>query len=107
MATFTGTPANDIVTPSLISPGVVVNPPGSDLTGNDVIRGFAGNDVVEGDSGDDLAILGAGSDRFIWNPGDGNDIFNGGAGTDVLEFNGFDGIDTMNVTTLSPGEFRF
>jgi len=107
MAIFFGTPAADIVTPALISPGVVISPPGSDLTGNDVIRTFAGNDVVEGDSGDDQAILGAGNDRFIWNPGDGDDIFNGGTGTDVLEFNGFNGVDTMSVTTLSASEFRF
>ncbi|MET0427695.1 MAG: calcium-binding protein [Microvirga sp.] len=107
MATFFGTPAGDIVTPSLISPGVVTSPPGADLTGDDVIRTFGGNDIVEGDNGDDVAILGAGNDRFIWNPGDGDDVFNGGSGTDVLEFNGFNGVDTMIVTTLSASEFRF
>jgi Ca2+-binding RTX toxin-like protein len=107
MAIFNGTAGNDTVTPALISAGVVADPAGSNLTGNDVIRGFAGNDVVEGDAGNDVASLGSGNDRFIWNPGDGDDTFHGGTGTDTLEFNGFDGVDTMTVTTLPNGGFRF
>jgi Ca2+-binding RTX toxin-like protein len=107
MARFVGTSARDIITPALISAGVLTTPPGADLSGNDRIFALSGNDRVEGDSGNDFASLGRGSDRFIWNPGDGDDIVNGGAGIDTLEFNGDAATDLWTVTTLSNGGFRF
>ena len=110
MASFTGTNGNDIVTPTVVSAGVVINPPftgvGSPLTGDDVISVGNGNDTVEGDGGTDVASLGAGDDRFIWNPGDGDDSVFGGHGTDTLEFNGSDGAELMTVTNITGG-FRF
>ncbi len=56
--------------------------------GADVLIGGDGNDVIFGARGDDLALMGAGNDTFVWNPGDGNDVVEGQDGLDVLDFNG-------------------
>ncbi len=56
--------------------------------GNDMLIGGAGNDIVNGGRGNDVAFLGAGNDTFVWNPGDGSDTVEGQGGTDVLQFNG-------------------
>lgn len=107
MARFVGTEDRDVITPTTISPGVVITPAGADLTGDDRIRSLAGNDRVEGDSGNDVALLGDGNDRVIWNPGDGDDTAIGGSGTDTLEFNGSDDAELMTITMLDNGGFRF
>src|SRR5262249_52268518 len=36
----------------------------------------------------DMALMGAGNDKFVWNPGDGSDTVEGGGGLDMLQFNG-------------------
>jgi Ca2+-binding RTX toxin-like protein len=115
MANFSGTNADDIITPSFVSPGVTATGAalpsnaadtidggagndtidgggGDDIinggAGNDLIFGGNGNDTVTGGQGSDVALLGNGNDTFIWNPGDGSDTVEGGAGTDTLVFNG-------------------
>src|SRR4051794_30195933 len=97
MAIFTGTSADEIITPNFVSPTVtasggtapsnaadVINAGG----GNDIIDSGGGNDVVTGGPGNDVALLGAGNDTFIWNPGDGSDTVEGQSGFDTLQFNG-------------------
>ena len=39
---------------------------------------------------------------MIWNPGDGSEPVNGEAGNDTFQFNGGNGVDTMNVTANGP-----
>ncbi len=65
--------------------------------GDDVVRGTnfpelllggSGNDRVDGNIGADTAQLGTGADTFQWDPGDGSDVVEGEGGTDVLDFNG-------------------
>ena len=56
--------------------------------GNDMLMGGDGNDVIFGGQGNDLVVGGAGNDTFVWNPGDGSDTVEGQDGRDVLQFNG-------------------
>ena len=56
--------------------------------GGDFLIGGPGNDFVDGNRGDDLALTGEGNDTFHWDPGDGNDTVEGQSGADVLDFNG-------------------
>ena len=98
MATFTGTSGNDTITPTLITPGVIVSPSGSNLLGNDIITGGSGNDVIDASTGNDTITGGDGNDSIIG--GDGNDVVilnagegafdtvNGGAGFDEVRGNG-------------------
>jgi Ca2+-binding RTX toxin-like protein len=54
----------------------------------ELLLGGSGNDVVDGNIGADTAQLGTGADRFQWDPGDGSDVIEGEGGSDVLDFNG-------------------
>jgi Ca2+-binding RTX toxin-like protein len=56
--------------------------------GGDLIIGGLGNDFVDGNRGDDLALMSEGNDTFHWDPGDGSDTVEGQSGDDVLDFNG-------------------
>ena len=56
--------------------------------GGDLLIGGPGNDFVDGNRGDDLALMGEGNDTFHWDPGDGSDTVEGQSGADVLDFNG-------------------
>ena len=56
--------------------------------GGDLLIGGPGNDFVDGNRGDDLALMGEGNDTFHWDPGDGSDTVEGQSGVDVLDFNG-------------------
>ena len=47
-----------------------------------------GNDLVDGNIGADTAQLGSGNDHFQWDPGDGSDTVEGQGGRDVVDFNG-------------------
>jgi Ca2+-binding RTX toxin-like protein len=107
MADFTGTAADEIITPDFVSPTVTatggarasnaadtINAGG----GNDLIESGGGNDVVSGGQGNDTAILGSGNDTFVWNPGDGSDVVEGGRGTDTLVFNGANVNETMTLS---------
>lgn len=109
MATFTGTPGNDQVTPETISAGVTVDPPGASLDGDDSLFGYDGRDILDGGPGDDLVDGGDGSDSLYGGDGDdrllggagsnylqgglGSDILTGGPRTDILD--GGPGADTM------------
>ena len=79
MATFEGTPGNDVL---------------EGAEGNDIIVGDAGNDSLSGLGGDDIIFGGTGNDTM--RGGEGNDtfvsdaliqadVFDGGAGTDTIE----------------------
>jgi Ca2+-binding RTX toxin-like protein len=57
-------------------------------SGAETFFGGRGDDFVDGNVGADTAFLGAGDDRFQWDPGDGSDVVEGGTGQDVLDFNG-------------------
>ena len=112
MADFTGTAADEIITPDFVSPTVTAtggaHPSNAADTinaggGNDVIESGGGNDVVTGGPGSDTAILGSGNDTFIWNPGDGSDLVEGGKGTDTLVFNG---ANINEIMTLSANGSR-
>jgi Ca2+-binding RTX toxin-like protein len=88
MSTFTGTNADETITPEEVSSTVTTNGqprPSADI---DTIDAGGGNDVVAGGGGNDVALLGSGDDTFIWNPGDGSDTVDGQAGFDTLAFVG-------------------
>jgi hypothetical protein len=69
---------------------------GSD--GAEVLLGGAGDDSVDGNRGDDVARLGGGADRFQWDPGDGSDTVEGQGGRDVLDFNGSNAPEKIDVS---------
>src|SRR5215472_3981578 len=116
MATFTGTNADEIITPSFVSPTVKTSGGtlpsdaadiidaggGNDMIdaggGDDVILAGAGNDTVIGGRGNDVALLGSGNDTFIWNPGDGSDVVEGQGGFDTLLFNGANVNENIDIS---------
>lgn len=53
-------------------------------------------------TGDDRALLGTGNDTYTWNPGDDNDTIEGEAGIDVLDFNGSNIAETLDVSANGP-----
>ena len=98
MATFTGTDADETITPSLLSPSVTSSsglPPGVE---DDLIIAGGGADIVGGGTGSDTAHLGGGADLFIWNPGDGSDTIYGDAGYDTLQVNGSNVSENVYLT---------
>ena len=88
MSTFTGTNADETITPEEVSPTVTTNGQPRPSADVDMIDAGGGNDVVAGGGGNDVALLGSGDDTFIWNPGDGSDTVDGQAGFDTLVFAG-------------------
>jgi len=66
--------------------------------GDDTLLGGGGDDNVIGGRGDDVALLGSGNDRFTWNPGDGSDVVEGQDGVDILQFNGSNADEKMDVS---------
>ena len=116
MATFTGTNADETITPSFVSPTVKTSGGtlpsdaadiidaggGNDMIdaggGDDVILAGAGNDTVIGGRGNDVALLGSGNDTFIWNPGDGSDVVEGQGGFDTLLFNGANVNENIDIS---------
>ena len=125
MANFTGTNADEIITPDFVSPTVTATGGdrpsdaadvidggagndtidgggGNDVLnggdGNDVLNGGDGNDTIDGGRGNDVAQLGAGNDLFVWNPGDGSDVVEGQAGTDTMLFNGNNAAETVTIS---------
>jgi Ca2+-binding RTX toxin-like protein len=65
--------------------------------GADLLLGGDGDDHVDGNQGADRALMGSGDDRFQWDPGDGNDVVEGQTGADVLDFNGSNIGEIINV----------
>ena len=87
MGTYTGTSADEIITPDFVSPTVI--PAGAaprPSAAADLINAGGGNDTVEGGGGADEINLGSGNDVFTWRRGDGNDIVDGGSDFDILRF---------------------
>jgi hypothetical protein len=68
MATFTGTPANEELTPQSISSTVASNPVGAVISNAaDILNGGAGNDVLNGGGGADAMRGGTGNDTYYVN----------------------------------------
>jgi Ca2+-binding RTX toxin-like protein len=88
MANFTGTNADEIITPEFVSSTVTAIGGTRPGAGIDNIDSGGGNDTVNGGTGNDVAHLGPGNDLFIWNPGDGSDVVRGDRGFDTLDFVG-------------------
>jgi len=115
-STFTGTGADETITPGLVSPTVAVSgtlatPSDADDVvdaggGADTIDSSGGADTVRGGTGNDVAFLGAGNDVFIWNPGDGSDTVEGGADADRLAFFG-NGVNENFDVSANGGRVRF
>jgi Ca2+-binding RTX toxin-like protein len=130
MPIFTGTNADEVITPDFVSATVAIDGrsrpsnaadlidggAGDDVidggggndtiaggAGNDVLSGGFGNDTVIGGAGFDVAFLGAGNDVFIWNPGDGSDVVAGQGGIDTLQFNGNSANERMVVSADNDG----
>jgi Ca2+-binding RTX toxin-like protein len=97
---------NDIINASAIAADeIMLTIDGGDgndtITGSqgaDTLIGGTGDDNVIGGRGDDVAFLGSGNDRFTWNPGDGSDIVEGQDGVDILQFNGSNANENMDVS---------
>jgi Ca2+-binding RTX toxin-like protein len=70
--------------------------------GDQTLIGGGGNDTAAGGDGSDTARLGTGNDRFTWNPGDDGDVVDGEAGADVLDFNGSNIAETIDVSANGP-----
>jgi Ca2+-binding RTX toxin-like protein len=75
-------------------------------SGAETFLGSSGNDLVAGGDGSDRALLGGGDDRFTWNPGDDNDTVEGQAGSDLLDFNGSNIGESIDVSA-NGGRVRF
>ena len=66
MGTYTGTEANDIITPNGVSAGVIANPPATTPgAGPDTLIGLGGNDVLDGGTGADALSGGLGDDTYV------------------------------------------
>jgi Ca2+-binding RTX toxin-like protein len=74
--------------------------------GADVMLAGDGNDFADGNRGDDSASMGAGDDTFQWDPGDGNDTIEGQDGVDLMDFNGANIADTVDMSA-NGGRLRF
>jgi Ca2+-binding RTX toxin-like protein len=98
MNTFTGTNADETITPEKVSPTVTTSGQARPSADADTINAGGGNDVVAGGGGNDIANLGNGDDTFIWNPGDGSDTVDGQAGFDTLVFNGSSADEKFNIS---------
>jgi Ca2+-binding RTX toxin-like protein len=104
--TVNGLGGNDTIDASALAAGIIgltIDGGAGDDTitgsqGADTIIGGDGNDNVIGGRGDDVAFLGSGNDRFTWNPGDGSDVVEGQDGVDILQFNGSNANENMDVS---------
>jgi Ca2+-binding RTX toxin-like protein len=66
--------------------------------GADLLLGGNGDDLVDGNIGADTALLGSGNDHFQWDPGDGSDTVEGQGGKDVMDFNGSNAPESIDVS---------
>lgn len=98
MATFTGTNANEVITPTAISGSVTRDPAGSYPSSlDDIINALGGSDIVSGGTGNDSVTLGSGNDRYIWNLGDDNDTILAGDGTDTAQVVGTASVNLIEI----------
>ncbi|MEQ1952600.1 calcium-binding protein [Mesorhizobium sp. CN2-181] len=98
MAIFTGSDADETITPDLVSPTVLADGGPRPGAGDDVLNGNGGNDTLAGGGGNDQMLGGAGNDRMIWNSSDGSDLMEGGDDIDTAEANGGSGDEVFSVT---------
>src|SRR5262245_43589900 len=106
-STFTGTGADETITPGLVSPTVAVS--GTLATpsdADDVVDAGGGADTIDSSGGADTVRGGTGNDVFIWNPGDGSDTVEGGADADRLAFFG-NGVNENFDVSANGGRVRF
>jgi Ca2+-binding RTX toxin-like protein len=104
--TVNGLGGNDTINASTLAAGIIgltIDGGAGDDTitgsqGADTLIGGDGNDNVIGGRGDDVAFLGTGNDRFTWNPGDGSDVVEGQDGVDILQFNGSNVNENIDVS---------
>jgi Ca2+-binding RTX toxin-like protein len=68
--------------------------------------GGEGSDQFTGGDGNDVALMGAGDDQFVWNPGDDNDTVEGQAGFDVMQVNGANVAENIDLSA-NGGRLRF
>jgi Ca2+-binding RTX toxin-like protein len=108
VGTYTGTSANDTITPELVSAGVIRVPAGSTPSlAADVINGLGGNDDLNGGGGADTINGGDGNDKVYIDVFDqpltftGTATLHGNAGDDTLSVL-FDGPDF----NIDAGTFR-
>jgi len=96
MGTFTGTAANETITPRFVSGTVTRNPAGSfPYDGADILYGMGGNDTLSGGEGNDRIYGGDGNDYITGDygyEGEYNDWLDGGAGNDVIWGSGGDDV---------------
>src|SRR6478736_4259437 len=106
MASFTGTNADEAITPALVSPSLatVGGTFPSDLAdvidgggGVDTIDAAGGADTVRGGAGNDIVQLGAGNDTALWDAGDGADTVDGGADVDTLVVTGTGAAESIAI----------
>jgi RTX calcium-binding nonapeptide repeat (4 copies) len=95
--TVTGTPADDTIDCSAVSPGRTIDGLGGNDTitatqfddivtggeGNDTITGLGGNDTLSGNTGNDTISAGEGNDTITGS--EGNDTLSGEAGDDFVD----------------------
>ncbi len=99
MSNFYGGNGADIITPDVVSSGVLIaGAPKKPSSAVDYIYSGGGDDIVAAGGGNDFARLGTGNDTFIWNPGDGSDFVDGEADVDTLAFNGANIAEQMAIT---------
>jgi Ca2+-binding RTX toxin-like protein len=113
MGTYTGTAANDTVTPYTVSAGVTVTGAPKPSIGEDTINGLGGDDFLHGGGGADTINGGDGKDSIGCNVNTntvgpvtftGTATFSGGSGNDIIfaDFYGRD-IDLSQATFLLSG----
>jgi Ca2+-binding RTX toxin-like protein len=98
MAIFTGSNANETITPDFVSPTVTSDGGPLPSAAADILKGGAGADILAGGGGDDQMFGEAGNDRMIWNSGDGTDLMEGGDDIDTAEANGGSAGEIFSVT---------
>ena len=68
MGTYTGTDANEVITPTTVSASVTATPGGSRPgAAPDILVGNGGNDLLDGGTGADTLAGGVGSDTYVVN----------------------------------------
>jgi len=87
VGTFTGTSADEIITPGTVSGTVLRSPQGAKPgSGADTIDGAAGNDSIDGAGGNNSLLGGAGNDTLT--AGSGSDTISGGDDDDTINAGG-------------------